>query len=453
MNIRHQIIAILIVTLIICLGIGFFSVQNEREFISTKTIEFQKKQLNSVSYFSSQLKNEVTKLQAVLANLSQMPKLQFLNKNESLLHMIRAYKLNKNLVTGIFRVDSKNNLYASYPASAKILPKHALDALFNKSRMTGKPGVKIFPQIDPSNDFMVIAVPVYTIQGTPKLHPNNKFSGLLYFTVSISNLYNRVYNPNAFGQNSLLWTMDKNHHLLWISSKENNSDVIDGIIPNQFNDLDRENLEKVLSEISSGKSGNIIYKHQYHESSGTSSSELMDSQQNFYLSPINRFHSFTTNYISYTSTSIYGQTWYTAVINGQDDITLLIDKSIYNRLINTLALLATFIGMISILLFIIKRNHKLQLEEINKRQSALIQSEKMASLGILSAGIAHELNNPLSFVKTNLHMVNDYHKLFTELIGVCNEYHDHPQLPAQLKNRLQELENKDLSYIKNDLTP
>lgn len=41
---------------------------------------------------------------------------------------------------------------------------------------------------------------------------------------------------------------------------------------------------------------------------------------------------------------------------------------------------------------------KTTLEQLNKTQLQLIQSEKMASLGILTAGFAHEINNPLNFI-------------------------------------------------------
>lgn len=60
----------------------------------------------------------------------------------------------------------------------------------------------------------------------------------------------------------------------------------------------------------------------------------------------------------------------------------------------------------------IEYNKKLTttIEELKTAQQNLVQSEKMASLGTLTAGIAHELNNPLNFISGGLHLVNDFKK-------------------------------------------
>lgn len=59
---------------------------------------------------------------------------------------------------------------------------------------------------------------------------------------------------------------------------------------------------------------------------------------------------------------------------------------------------------------LVKRNQQLQesIDNIKKVQGQLIQSEKMASLGQLAAGIAHEINNPVSFINANSEMLAEY---------------------------------------------
>ncbi|HZS47872.1 MAG TPA: ATP-binding protein [Blastocatellia bacterium] len=57
-----------------------------------------------------------------------------------------------------------------------------------------------------------------------------------------------------------------------------------------------------------------------------------------------------------------------------------------------------------------KKNHELEdvLLELKSTQGQLLQNEKMASLGQLAAGMAHEINNPIGFVYSNLCTLNSY---------------------------------------------
>jgi signal transduction histidine kinase len=66
-----------------------------------------------------------------------------------------------------------------------------------------------------------------------------------------------------------------------------------------------------------------------------------------------------------------------------------------------------------------KSELQLTLENLKLTQSQLIQSEKMASLGLLTAGIAHELNNPINFVRGN---VNPLQRDLEETFSLIEQY-------------------------------
>ena len=55
-----------------------------------------------------------------------------------------------------------------------------------------------------------------------------------------------------------------------------------------------------------------------------------------------------------------------------------------------------------------KKKLEVTLEELKETETQLVQSEKMASLGKMSAGILHEINNPLNFAKTGSYTLREF---------------------------------------------
>jgi PAS domain S-box-containing protein len=94
--------------------------------------------------------------------------------------------------------------------------------------------------------------------------------------------------------------------------------------------------------------------------------------------------------------------------------------------------------------------HKL-ITQLQEAQSHLLQSEKMASIGQLAAGVAHEINNPIGYVYSNLGTLEKY---VQDLIGMLANYEQAEGViaDAEVRSRLQTARQKlDLAFIKEDL--
>jgi two-component system, NtrC family, sensor kinase len=85
--------------------------------------------------------------------------------------------------------------------------------------------------------------------------------------------------------------------------------------------------------------------------------------------------------------------------------------------------------------------------DLKATQDQLIQAEKMASLGQLTAGIAHEINNPINFVSANIQPLKDDLKDILELVDVYEKFMKE-HLPKKEADEVRQLREK----IKMDMT-
>jgi signal transduction histidine kinase len=88
----------------------------------------------------------------------------------------------------------------------------------------------------------------------------------------------------------------------------------------------------------------------------------------------------------------------------------------------------------------------LALEDLQSSQMQLVQSEKMSSLGQLVAGVAHEINNPVSFIYGNLRPANQY---IQDLLHLVSLYQEHYPEPVEAIRK--EIKAIELSFVMQDL--
>ncbi len=105
-----------------------------------------------------------------------------------------------------------------------------------------------------------------------------------------------------------------------------------------------------------------------------------------------------------------------------------------------------------------------QIEQIQQQQQSVIQQEKLATLGTLAAGVAHEVNNPLGFIVSNLETLNNYSQILLRALEsnettLLNQQHlqliqaDLPDLFVETRQglfRIKEIVNSLLFFARTD---
>ena len=91
-------------------------------------------------------------------------------------------------------------------------------------------------------------------------------------------------------------------------------------------------------------------------------------------------------------------------------------------------------------------HHKLE-----QTQNQLLQSDKMASIGQLAAGVAHEINNPVGFVSSNLNTLRQYVASLLTLVDAYAGARTDPTSPAAAQRLASTQAEVELDYLKEDL--
>ncbi|MBC6434155.1 HAMP domain-containing protein, partial [Nostoc sp. HG1] len=89
---------------------------------------------------------------------------------------------------------------------------------------------------------------------------------------------------------------------------------------------------------------------------------------------------------------------------------------------------------------------KTALNELQHTQAQMVQSEKMSSLGQLVAGVAHEINNPVSFIHGNITYLNEYTQDLLRMIHLYQQRH--PSNDPEVQALAEEI---DLEFLIEDL--
>jgi PAS domain S-box-containing protein len=156
-----------------------------------------------------------------------------------------------------------------------------------------------------------------------------------------------------------------------------------------------------------------------------------------------------------------GETWRGEIVNRRKDGSLYTANQIVTPLFSLDGKVSHYVAILENISERKRQENELQENfarvralnaQLENAQNQLLQSEKMASIGQLAAGVAHEINNPISFVNSNLGTLKEY---VDELLEIIQAYGKTDPLLVERPELLSAIralkERADLDFLSEDI--
>lgn len=354
MHFKRQIYLILFFTGLVIALISYISLQEKNNFIHGEVKDFQRNQLSYVKQVAEKVEFRLGGLHDDLYALSQRIEVQFLRKNSCLLNMIQVFRQNSELINAIYRMDDKKEIRYGYPRLACPVVGEQLDAVFEQCRLTGKTFFRVMRRHNDGRDLLVIARPVYTIQGDVHLNPSNKFAGIVFFTTSLNYLQEYFFSAAGYGERGYPWFIDENRLLICTANESHRGKRFDEFLSRELPGERSRDIRNILARMQKKETGVGRYGYALH-----------DNRQSDYM-----------KLVAFTPLELPDQTWSIAVSNLLSAVEAPLHTSLSRQRVYISFLFCVIGTMAAMAIFLIRKNHAVQVNRLRAKDRETLEIRK-----------------------------------------------------------------------------
>lgn len=397
---KSRSLSFLLIIVAIVMVAGILAVDRYREASSLEgeIATFHNSQEGYVIQVAQKVELTVSRLFSHLYLLSQSPQVQFMEKNTCLLNLVRTFELNRGMVNGIYRYDKDHVQRYGFPLGNNPVSGTALDELFKQTRISGRSMVQVIRIRRDSTDYIVLAQPVYTVQGEVHLNPSNKYSGTLVFIISLDYLQNRLFPSLSFGKRGYPWIIDENGLLLITANDAHRGRLFSEFLPSELPAGEEESLMKIIDKMRRGESGSGRYSFAMHRN---------------VPKKIEKLTSFVPIRLPHTQ-------WSVAVATPLEDVTDGFHKRSWEHRFVTYIALLVVVAMTAMLLIGLRGSYRQQLYRLRRKEEKARQLKDEWQL-IFDAidQMIFLLDDRLRIVRTNRQVWSVTGRTANDLKGLC----------------------------------